>query len=50
MGQSSLRKFLESKEHLDGLKIDLNAAKIINVKDQTHKKIVWMELHIVFKL
>ena len=29
-GQSPLRKLLGSKEHLDWLKIDLNAAKVIN--------------------
>ena len=32
-GQSPLKKFLGSKEHLDWLKIDLNAAKIITVHD-----------------
>ena len=32
-GQSPLRKLLGSKEYLDWLKIDLNAAKIITVKD-----------------
>ena len=32
-GQSSLRKFEGSKEHLDWLKIDLNAAEIITVQD-----------------
>ena len=31
--QSALRKFLGSKEHLDSLKIYLNAAKIITVQD-----------------
>ena len=28
-GQSTLRTFLDSKEHLDWLKIDLNVAEII---------------------
>ena len=32
-GQSTLRKFLGSKEHLDLLEIDLIAAKIITVQD-----------------
>ena len=32
-GRSSLSKFLSSKEHLDGLKIDLNAAETITVQD-----------------
>ena len=31
--QSPLRKFLGSKEHLDSLKIYLNAAQIITVQD-----------------
>ena len=31
-GRSSLRKFLVSKEHLDWLKIDLNAAEIVLFK------------------
>ena len=33
MGQNTLRKLLSSKEHLDWLKIDLNAAKKITVQD-----------------
>ena len=37
-GWSSLRKFLGSKEHLDWLKIDLNAAKIITVQDNKGTK------------
>ena len=37
-GWSSLRKFLGSKEHLDWLKIDLNAAKIITVQDNKDTK------------
>ena len=32
-GGSSLRKILGSKEHLDGLKIDLNEAETITVQD-----------------
>ena len=36
-GQSTLRKFLDSKEHLNWLKIDLNVAKIITVVDYKHK-------------
>ena len=32
-GRSSLRKILGSKEHLDGLKIDLNEAETITVQD-----------------
>ena len=32
-GQSSLRKFEGSKEHLDWLNIDSNAAEIITVQD-----------------
>ena len=37
-GRSALRKFLRSKEHLDWLKIDLNAAEIITVQDYKHTK------------
>ena len=33
MGQCSLRTFLESKENLDCLKIDLNVVEIIAVQD-----------------
>ena len=44
-GQSTLRKFLDSKEHLNWLKIDLNVAKIITVVDYKHK-LTWMEVHI----
>ena len=36
--QSPLRKFLVIKEHLDWLKIDLNAAKIITVQYYKHSK------------
>ena len=32
-GRSPLRKFLDSKERLNWLKIDLNAAEIITVQD-----------------
>ena len=32
-GQNALRKLSGSKEHLDWLKIDLNAAKIITIQD-----------------
>ena len=37
-GWSTLRKSLGSKEHLDWLKIDLNATEIITVQDYKHKK------------
>ena len=33
IGQSSLRKFLGSKEHLDWFKIDFNAAEITIVQN-----------------
>ena len=36
--QGTLRKFLSSKEHLDWLKTDLNAAKITTVQDYKHIK------------
>ena len=37
-------KFLGFKEHLDWLKIDFNAAKIITVQNyNNNKKIMWME-------
>ena len=45
-GQNSLKRLLGSKEQLDWLKIDLNAAKIITAHDYKHKKLVWMEVHI----
>ena len=32
----SLRKFLGSKEHLNWLKIDLNAAEVISIQDYKH--------------
>ena len=35
-GQSALRKFLGSKEHLHWLKMDLNVAGIITVQDYKH--------------
>ena len=35
-GQSCLRKFLGSKEHLDWLKIDLNLAEIRTAQDYIH--------------
>ena len=38
-GWSPLRKFLGSREHLDLLKIDLNAAEIITVQDYKCSKI-----------
>ena len=42
-----LRKFLESKEHLDWLKVDLNAAKIITIQDYKHaQKLMTVEVHI----
>ena len=37
-GQSPLRNFLGSKEHLDWVEIDQDAAKIRNVQDYTHTK------------
>ena len=37
-GQSTQRRFLDSKECLVSLKIDLNVAKIITVHDYKHKK------------
>ena len=37
-GWSPLRKFLGSKEHLDWLKIDLNAVKIRTVQDYIRTK------------
>ena len=36
---------LDSKEHLNWLKIDLNVAKIITFVDYKHK-LTWMEVHI----
>ena len=41
-GRSALRKFLRSKEHLDWLKIDLNAAEIITVQDYKQKNICFI--------
>ena len=38
-GQSFLRKFLGSKEHLDLLTTDLNVANIITVQDHKCKKL-----------
>ena len=35
---STLRKFLDSKEHLDWLEIDLNVAEIIPAQYYKHKK------------
>ena len=40
-GRITLRKFLGSKEHLDWLKIDYNAAKITTVQDYNKKN--WFE-------
>ena len=37
-GQSPLRKFFGPKEHLDWLKIDLNAAEIISLQYYKHTK------------
>ena len=37
-GRALVRKFLGSKEHLDWLKIDLNAAEIITVQDYKRTK------------
>ena len=45
-GCSTSRKFLGFKEHLDWLKIDLNAAEIITVPDNKHKKLMWIEVHV----
>ena len=39
-GQSTLRNFLGSKEHLDWLKIDFNAVEIISVQDCNKKKVI----------
>ena len=33
-----LRKYLGSKEHLNWLKIDLNAVEIITIQDYKHKQ------------
>ena len=44
--RSPLRKFLGSKEHLDSLKIYLNAAKIITV--QNFKTAQWKNLCLCF--
>ena len=45
-GQSTLRKFLGSKEHLDWLNIDLNVAEIITVQNYKHtQKPMLMEVH-----
>ena len=51
-GQSPLRKFQDSKEHLDWHKIDLNAAKIITVQDYNHTKnqCEWKYTYTVLKL
>ena len=51
-GQSFLTKFLGSKEHLDWLKIDLDAAKISTVQDYKRTKHLceWKYTHIVLKL
>ena len=40
-----LRKFLDSKEHLNWLKIDVNVAEIITIQDYKHKKLMLMEVH-----
>ena len=46
-GWNTLTKFLDSKEHLDWFKIDLNAAEVITVQGYRHKKkLMWMEVHI----
>ena len=37
-GQSPLRKFLGSKEHLDWLKIDFNAVEIVTIEE--YKQII----------
>ena len=37
-GWSTVRKFSGSKEHLDWVKTDLNAAEIITTQDYKHKK------------
>ena len=51
-GQSTLRKFLCSKEHLDWLKIDLNVAETITVQDYKHKEkqCEWKYTYTVLKL
>ena len=46
-GQSCLRNFFGSKEHLDQFEIDLDVAEIITVQDyKCKKKLMWMEVHI----
>ena len=39
MGERKPNKFSGSKEHLDWLKIDLNAAKVITAQDYKYTKI-----------
>ena len=50
-GWSTLIKILSSKEHLDWLKIDFNAAEIFTVQDHKYKKtnVNW-STYIVLKL
>ena len=47
-----LRKFLGSKEHLNLLKIDLNAAEIITIQDYKHaqNQCEWKNTYKVFKI
>ena len=45
-GRSPLIKCLGSKEHLDWLKIYLNAAKQLLFETITHEKLMWMTVHI----
>ena len=51
-GQSPLRKLLDSDEHLDWLKIDLNVIKIITVQDYRCRKHLceWKYTYTVLKL
>ena len=39
MGERKPNKFSGSRKHLDWLKIDLNAAKVITAQDYKHTKI-----------
>ena len=40
-----LKKFLDPKEHLNWVKIDVNVAEIITIQDYKHKKLMLMEVH-----
>ena len=45
----TLRKFLGFKEHLNWLKIDLNAAEIITIQDYKHAQ-NWCEWKYTYKV